>query len=212
MKKKVNKFRSLDFKNNKFTTILYFLLRLLVLIILIYSIVIGKYENAFTCLLVLILLIMPFILEEKLKIQFSGSLEVAMLLFVFVAEIIGEVNAGYQNIPNLDTVMHTLNGFIMGAVGFSLVNMANNNEKFDINMEMFFDEGEKQLGLKFVPTEADSLNCNMSMIAKYDYDEEGFMVQKNICIYRRVTGVYGGCLVQLKDVDGNELARLGRIR
>ena len=37
MKKKVNKFRSLDFKNNKFTTILYFLLRLLVLIILIYS-------------------------------------------------------------------------------------------------------------------------------------------------------------------------------
>ena len=68
MKKKVNKFRSLDFKNNKFTTILYFLLRLLVLIILIYSIVIGKYENAFTCLLVLILLVMPFILEEKLKI------------------------------------------------------------------------------------------------------------------------------------------------
>ena len=48
--------KTFDFKNNKFTTILYFLLRLLVLIILIYSIVIGKYENAFTCLLVLILL------------------------------------------------------------------------------------------------------------------------------------------------------------
>ena len=138
MKKKVNKFRSLDFKNNKFTTILYFLLRLLVLIILIYSIVIGKYENAFTCLLVLILLVMPFILEEKLKIQFSGSLEVAMLLFVFVAEIIGEVNAGYQNIPNLDTVMHTLNGFIMGAVGFSLVNMANNNERIGVKLNPKF--------------------------------------------------------------------------
>lgn len=70
---------------------------------------------------------------------------------------------------------------------------------------------ENQLGLRFVEVNPDSLNCNMSMIAKYDYDEEGFMVQKNICIYRRVTGVYGGCLVQLKDVDGNELARLGHI-
>lgn len=70
---------------------------------------------------------------------------------------------------------------------------------------------KKQLGLKFVPITEDSLNCDMFLIAKYDYDDEGFMVQKNICIYRRVTGVYGGCLVQLKDVDGNELARLGRI-
>ena len=68
------------------------------------------------------------------------------------------------------------------------------------------------LGLHFVKAVPDSLNCDMFLIAKYDYDEEGFMVQKNICIYRRVTGVYGGCLVQLKDVDGNELARLGRIR
>lgn len=70
---------------------------------------------------------------------------------------------------------------------------------------------ENQLGLRFVEIRPDSLNCVMFLIAKYDYDDEGFMVQKNICIYRRVTGVYGGCLVQLKDVDGNELARLGRI-
>lgn len=70
---------------------------------------------------------------------------------------------------------------------------------------------EKQLDLKFVEVHPDSLNCDMFFIAKYDYDDEGFMVQKNICIYRRVTGIYGGCLVQLKDVDGNELARLGHI-
>lgn len=70
---------------------------------------------------------------------------------------------------------------------------------------------ENQLGLRFVEVNPDSLNCDMFFIAKYDYDDEGFMVQKNVCIYRRVTGVYGGCLVQLKDVDGNELAKLGRI-
>ena len=68
------------------------------------------------------------------------------------------------------------------------------------------------LGLHFVEVKPDSLNCSMFLIAKYDYDDEGFMVQKNVCIYRRVIGVYGGCLVQLKDVNGNEIVRLGHIR
>lgn len=138
MKRSLNKFKNLDFKNNKIPTIMYFSLRLLVIFIMIYSIIIGKYENAFTCLLVLILLLMPFILEEKLKLQFSGSLEVTMLLFVFVAEIIGEVNAGYQRIASLDTIMHTLNGFIMGAVGFSLVNIANNNKNSGVKLDTKF--------------------------------------------------------------------------
>lgn len=71
---------------------------------------------------------------------------------------------------------------------------------------------ENQLGLRFVKVVPDSLNCDMFFIAKYDYDDEGFAVQKNVCIYRRVIGVYGGCLVQLKDVEGKEILRLGHIR
>ena len=71
---------------------------------------------------------------------------------------------------------------------------------------------ENQLGLRFVKVVPDSLNCDMFFIAKYDYDDEGFAVQKNVCIYRRVIGVYGGCLVQLKDVEGKEIVRLGHIR
>lgn len=71
---------------------------------------------------------------------------------------------------------------------------------------------ENQLGLRFVKIVPDSLNCDMFLIAKYDYDDEGFAVQKNVCIYRRVIGVYGGCLVQLKDVEGKEILRLGHIR
>lgn len=78
--------------------------------------------------------------------------------------------------------------------------------------ESRFKDTVANLGLKFVEVKPDSLNCDMFLIAKYDYDDEGFMVQKNICIYRRVIGVYGGCLVQLKDVEGNELMRLGCIR
>ena len=78
--------------------------------------------------------------------------------------------------------------------------------------ESRFKDAVANLGLKFVEIHPDSLNCHMFLIAKYDYDDEGFMVQKNICTYRRVIGVYGGCLVQSKDVDGHELMRPGSIR
>ena len=136
--KKLNKYKSLDFKSNKFATILYFSLRLIVIALMIYNIVVGRYENAFTCFLTLALLLAPFILEEKLKIEISSSLEIVILLFIFAAEILGELNAFYQKIPNWDTILHTINGFIMGAIGFSLINMLNDSNKTKIKLTPFF--------------------------------------------------------------------------
>ena len=138
MKKKTNKFKSLDFKNNRIPTILYFSLRIIVIALMVYNIIVGRYENAFTCLLVLILLLLPFILEEKLKIEISSTLEIVILLFIFATEILGELNAFYQKIPNWDTIMHTINGFVMGAVGFSLVNMLNDSDRAKIKMSPIF--------------------------------------------------------------------------
>lgn len=138
MKKIKNKYKSLDFKNNKFATILYFTLRIIVIGLLIYNIIVGRYENAFTCFLTLILLLMPFILEEKLKIEISSSLEIIILLFIFSAEILGELNAFYQKIPNWDTILHTINGFVMGAVGFSLINLLNDSDRTKIKLSPFF--------------------------------------------------------------------------
>jgi len=138
MKNKLNKFKSLDFKQNKVPTILYFSLRIIVIALMIYNIVVGRYENAFTCMLVLVLLLLPFILEEKLKIEISSSLEIVILLFIFSAQILGELNSFYQKIPNWDMMLHTINGFVMGAVGFSLVNMLNDSNKVNVKMSPFF--------------------------------------------------------------------------
>ena len=138
MKNKLNKFKSLDFKNNKGPTILYFSLRIIVIALMIYNIVVGRYENAFTCMLVLVLLLLPFIMEEKLKIEISSSLEIIILLFIFATEILGELNAFYQKIPNWDDIMHTINGFVMGAVGFSLVNMFNDSDRIKMKLSPTF--------------------------------------------------------------------------
>lgn len=138
MSRFIKNIKGLDFKNNKGPTVLYFSLRFLVTALMIYNIVVKRYENAFTCLLVLILLLLPFVMEEKIKIEFSSSLEIVMLLFIFSAEILGELNAWYQKIPNFDTLMHTITGFVMGAVGFSLVNMVNNNNNIGVKLNPKF--------------------------------------------------------------------------
>ena len=48
-------------------------------------------------------------------------------LFIFAAEILGEVNHYYVLIPGWDTMLHTINGFLCAVVGFSLVDLLNQN-------------------------------------------------------------------------------------
>ena len=77
--------------------------------------------------------------------------------------------------------------------------------------EKRFKQAILDRGLHLVETTPDSLNCQMYRIVKFDYDEEGYPVQKDVCLYRRVVGIYSGCLVQLKDERGYILCEMGRI-
>ena len=74
----------------------------------------------------------------KLHIELPPALEITILCFIFAAEILGEVNAFYVNVPNWDTMLHTLNGFLAAAVGFSMVILLNDNEKLTFELSPFF--------------------------------------------------------------------------
>ena len=76
-------------------------------------------------------------IQKKLKIDLPNTLEIIILLFIFSAEILGEINNFYQVIPHWDTILHTLNGFLCGAVGFSLVDILNTNSK-SVNLSPIF--------------------------------------------------------------------------
>lgn len=41
----------------------------------------------------------------------------------------GEINNFYGNIPHWDTILHTINGFLAAGIGFSLVDLLNENSK-----------------------------------------------------------------------------------
>ena len=125
-------------KNKKLSYTIFILLRLIIFAILILNIYHKNYENIFICVLSLLLFILPYMMEKKLKIEIPEMLEIIIFFFIFSAEILGEINSFYTKVPNWDTILHTINGFIMGAIGLSLIDLLNNNEKVSMKLSPFF--------------------------------------------------------------------------
>lgn len=98
----------------------------------------ADYYSVFLCVLTLLLFDIPVFVYKKLNIALPNVLEATILLFIFAAEILGEIGSFYTHIPWWDTMLHTINGFIMAAIGFSLVDILNNSPRFHINMSPVF--------------------------------------------------------------------------
>ena len=116
---------------------LYSVLRTLVIVVLVTSIIQGNYENAGLAALSLVLFLMPAFFEERLKIEIPPLLEGVIYLFIFAAEILGEVNHFYTAIPGWDTMLHTMNGFLCAAIGFAMVDLLNRHSE-NINLSPFY--------------------------------------------------------------------------
>ena len=67
-------------------------------------------------------------------------------------------------------------------------------------------------GLHLVEISADSLNCRRYNICLFEEDQDGFTIKKTICVFRYVTGIYGGALVQLQDDNNLNICSKGHIR
>lgn len=133
MKKKLKEFhrelRRANKENRNSSIVVYFILRALVIICMILEFIRGDLNNAALCLLSLALFLIPFFIEKKFKIDLPNSLEIIIMLFIFSAEILGEINNFYGIIPYWDTMLHTINGFIAAGIGFALIDLLNQNTK-----------------------------------------------------------------------------------
>lgn len=127
-----------ELREHRSSFIVFNILRLLVIVALVRQIMRGSYESAFFCVLTLTLLYVPSWIQVKLRIELPPPLEITILCFIYAAEILGEVNAFYERIPNFDTMLHTLNGFLAAAVGFSLVLLLNDDECLTFDLSPLF--------------------------------------------------------------------------
>lgn len=125
-------------ENKKKVTAAYVILRLSVILVMVAQIFNRNYENVFLCLLTLVLFMLPSIIERRLHIDLPDTLEIVVLLFIYAAEILGEIQAWYLNVPGWDKVVHTTNGFLCAAIGFSLVNILNKDKRVAMSLSPFY--------------------------------------------------------------------------
>lgn len=112
----------------------YLVLRLIVLASLVSAILRQEYESAFVCVLVLFLFMLPFFIQKNFGICLPSTLEIIILLFIFAAEILGELQSYFIQYPYWDTMLHTTNGFLCAAFGFSLIDILNRDAKIKFTL------------------------------------------------------------------------------
>ena len=127
-----------ELKGKKTVVTIYIILRVLVILTMVAQFLNGNFENVFLCILTLVLFTLPTVVERRVRIDLPDTLEIIILLFIFSAEILGEIQAYYTYFHGWDTMLHTLNGFLAAAVGFSMVILLNDDERLTFHLSPFF--------------------------------------------------------------------------
>lgn len=123
--------------SSKRSVAVYLVIRGLIIAVMIRQAFLQDWHNVFLCGLSLVLLFIPFFLRSTFRINLPSVLEIAVFIFVFAAEIMGEIANFYGHIPIWDTLLHTVTGFLAAAVGFGTIDLLNNHSK-RINMTPLF--------------------------------------------------------------------------
>ena len=121
-------------------------LTVLVILSVVRQFFLGNYHNMFLGILTLFLFMVPAVLDQTLGVTIPAGLETVILIFIFSAEILGEINAFYVKIPVWDTILHTTNGFLMAAIGFALIDLFNPtgaNVPVHVDIQSVVINGEK---------------------------------------------------------------------
>ncbi len=139
-KKGGRRWRSLleQIKQDKKAYTVYVLLSALILTVIVRSAFLGRWENVFTGVLASLLLLLPPLVERSFHVELPTTLEILAYVFVFCAEILGEIGNFYVHFPFWDTMLHTANGFLFAAFGFCLVDIFNKTKRFRVELSPVF--------------------------------------------------------------------------
>lgn len=196
-----------EMRENKSTFLVYSGLRILVFGMMILQIFNQNYQNVFLCILTLVLMIMPSVVQATFKVEFPSALEIVVLVFIFAAEILGEISAFYMKFPYWDTVLHTLNGFLCAALGFSLVDIMNTQRKLKFELSPLFMAITAFCFSMTIGVMWELFEFGMDMIFKLDMQKDTIIhaistvtmdpTKSNECVY--ITDIYDVA------VNGNSL-------
>ena len=89
------------------------------------------------CIIGIIAMWIPSILTRKFRLKIPNKMYYMYVIFLYSAIFLGEIRNFYYTIPYWDTILHTLSGFMIGCLGFSMVDILNSNNK-NVMLSPFF--------------------------------------------------------------------------
>jgi uncharacterized membrane protein YjdF len=90
------------------------------------------------CVLGMTVMLLPGILQRKVKITIPSGMVIAYAIFLYCAVYLGEVHYFYFRIPHWDTMLHTFSGFALGAIGLSIMGLLNKSKSVPVSLSPAF--------------------------------------------------------------------------
>ncbi len=90
------------------------------------------------CVLGIVAFFMPNLITKKTKIIIPSNMYLVYVVFLYAAVFLGEIGNFFYKVPHWDTILHTCSGAMLGALGFSFVNILNKNEKIHVQLAPIF--------------------------------------------------------------------------
>ena len=90
------------------------------------------------CVLGIVAFFMPNLITKKTKIIIPSNMYLVYVVFLYAAVFLGEIGNFFYKVPHWDTILHTCSGAMLGALGFSFVNILNKNEKVHVQLAPIF--------------------------------------------------------------------------
>lgn len=90
------------------------------------------------CIVGVIAMGLPSVLERRLGLVIPSKMILLYVLFLYAAIYLGEVRNFYYLIPHWDNILHIFSGFMLGALGFSVINLLNRTDRVPLNLSPGF--------------------------------------------------------------------------
>ena len=90
------------------------------------------------CILGVVVLILPSFIGKRFKIFIPSGIYCLYVIFLYCAIFLGEIRSFYYNVPHWDTILHTFSGAMIGAFGFSVIELLNKEERTHLKLPPAF--------------------------------------------------------------------------
>lgn len=122
----------------KINVIITWLIRGLLLIAVLTSIIQKNYDNVFIAIIAIAGTFLPNIIERKMKVSLPISLQIIIVILIYLAGGLGEIQKFYYTVPWWDDMIHMTSGGVLAIIGIIFVYLLNKNNPKKVQLSPFF--------------------------------------------------------------------------